>query len=210
MLHHGGVPYNTLLPPEYDAVMRAAIAMHYDSAEKLQHGCRGFIIQPNWPFIKHDDRGFHIVTNHPPPELMSFSYRNCFVPPDRATRDPYQRLVEAGRLAIMPSQRALKDRLLSLGMVCPRGRGEAPHCHGVLTPENSQIDHVDPKFRDIVTMFVVRYGLPPDEALVDLPTHGWEFQHQDDARCFAAFHDSVSKVRELICRGCNMAAERGR
>jgi hypothetical protein len=208
MLHTSGADYQTILPPDYDAVLRAAIGMHYDAEEKLQYGCRGFIVQPNWPWKKPDDRGFHIVTERPPPELMSFGYRNCFRGPDRAHTDPYRRLAEAGRIAIMASQKAFKVQHLVVGMPCPRGRGLLAHCHGVLTLANSQIDHVDPKFRDIVALFVAKHGMPPDDAMVDLPTHGWDFRYQEDADCFAVFHDAVSKVRELVCKGCNMAAER--
>jgi hypothetical protein len=210
MLHTSGADYQTLLPPDYDVVLRAAIGRHYASAEKLQHGCRGFIIQPNWPFIKPDDRGFHIVTERPPPDLVAFGYRNCFRGPDASQKDPLRRLAEAGRAAVMASQKAFKARHFQPGAPCPRGRGLLAHCHGTLTLENSQIDHVDPKFRDIVTLFVARYGLPPDHAMVDLPTHGWEFANPADAACFAAFHDAHARVRELVCKGCNMAAERGR
>jgi len=210
MLHGSGADYRSLLPADYDAVLRSAIARHYAVAEKLQYGCKGFIIQPNWPFIKPDDRGFHVVTERPPPELVSFGYRNCFRGPDRSHSDPLRRLAEAGRAAIMASQRTFKTQRFMPGTPCPRGRGMVSHCHGILTLENSQIDHVEPKFRDILTMFVARYGLPPDAAMVDLPTHGWEFADPTDAECFAAFHDHHARVRELICRGCNMAAERGR
>lgn len=202
------VPLEQVLPDEYTPVILAILDWHPGKAEKLQHGCRGFMVRHNPPYRPNDDRGFWIVTESPPPnDLVSFSYITCF-DPSRDSADPLQKLAEAGRAAIGLSQWGFKSEwgfrhnLLGSDMACPR-------CGAPLTLDAAHVDHVEPKFRAIVAAFVDRYGQPPPHALVKRPTYGWQFTNPTDAALFAGFHDACALVREVVCAACNLAAERG-
>jgi hypothetical protein len=193
-----GSPMETPLPDEYTPILLGILDWHPRKDEKLQYGCKGFFVRSNPPFFKENDRGFYVITEHGPP-AVSFSYIRCFKgaeAPDTATLN---RLIQACRAAIIPSQTGFKliHFVAGSGQLCPR-------CNKPLNTGNAQVDHVDPPFRAIVQMFIDRHGLPPDDALHHMATYGWRFVHAADADYFAAFHDGVAITREVICAACNM------
>jgi hypothetical protein len=190
-------PLETPLPPDHAAVICAILEWHHEKDQKLAYGCRGFFVRVNPPALKPEDRGFWIITERPPPGAVPFSYIRCFAGPDPAHSAEWRQLNEAARQAIIPSQAAFKLRNLIPDTPCPR-------CGEALAGNHAQVDHLPPKFRDILREFCESL---PQLPLRDEPTYGYRFADPRDEQAFIAFHDARA-VREVVCARCNAAAER--
>jgi hypothetical protein len=173
----------------------ALIDMHPSRLVIVDCGIRSIHIQPV-PLHEKDQRRF--LVKRIDDSLRDFSWRNSLSP-----KSAERKLAGILRYLIKPQIQDFKKRTF-------RGRCENETCKSPLSPENCEVDHADPTFKQLMDGWLRTVRLSPDDIAIVRRTEYQANSYLEDpvlAQAWVDYHEINARLR-CVCKPCNSSVLR--
>ena len=171
----------------------ALIDMHPSRLLIVDCGIRSIHIQPV-PGHKEDQRRF--LVKRIDESQRDFSWRNSLSP-----KSAKHKLTGILRFLIQPQIQDFKNRAF---------RGRCETCNSPLSPENCEVDHADPTFKQLMDEWLRTVRLSPDDIAIVGRTQYQAHSYLEDpvlAQAWVEYHEINARLR-CVCKPCNSSVLR--